>query len=108
MRSLENYLHPDAIFEAHAIRVSFGDHDCVATVVAQTQLEQKAAGAWEQLSTRGRKRLRSAAKRWLNTDAVDCMTAVRLAERDPGGEIRSWLNAIVELAGSPPIAPTSR
>lgn len=105
MRSLENYLHPDAIFEAHAIRVSFGDGECVATVVAQTQLKKKATGVWEQLSTRGRTRLRSAAKRWLNTDAVDCMTVEHIDERDSGGEIRSWLNAIAELASSAPSDP---
>ena len=108
MRSLENYLHPHAIREARPVRVSIGDSDCVATLVACAQLEEKAEGAWEQLSARGRKRLRSAAKRWLNTDAVDRMTVDRLAERDPGGEIQSWLNAIVELAGSPSIAPTAR
>jgi hypothetical protein len=54
--------------------------------------------SWELLPLRARKRYRNHVKRWLNTRAVDRMTANRLAERDPDGEVRGWLATIAELA----------
>jgi hypothetical protein len=38
-------------------------------------------------------------KKTLHTKAVDRMTWDRLAERDPQGELVSWLQAIVHLMG---------
>ena len=46
-----------------------------------------------------RRRLRYKAKKWLNTRAVEQMTAARLAERDPDGEVRAWLATIAKLGG---------
>jgi hypothetical protein len=37
------------------------------------------------------------AKRWLDTAAVELITVGRLAERDPAGEVRSWLVTIGEM-----------
>ena len=54
---------------------------------------------WDELSARARKRLRYKAKKWLNSRAVEQMTAARLAERDPDGEVRSWLATIAKLGG---------
>ena len=45
-----------------------------------------------------RRRLRYKAKKWLNTRAVEQMTAARLAERDPDGEVRAWLATIANLS----------
>ena len=53
---------------------------------------------WDDSSDRGRKRQRYKTKKWLNTRAADLMTVDRLAERDPGGEVRSWLTIIASLA----------
>jgi hypothetical protein len=53
------------------------------------------------LSRRARRRLRDKAKKWLNRDAVERMTPERLAERDPAGEVISWLRMIAELATAP-------
>jgi hypothetical protein len=98
-RSLENYLHPGAIFEARGITVEFSDVEIVADLVARRLHEREGnQPAWDNLSPRTRKRRRNRAKRWLNTTAVERMTAERLAERDPDGEIRSWLETIARMA----------
>ena len=51
------------------------------------------------LSLHARRRLRNQAKGWLNTVAVDQMTTIRLAERDPAGEVRQWLRTVASLVG---------
>lgn len=97
-RALENYLHTDAIREAHGVEIEFGDDDPVADLAAQSEyLRRGGAIPWHELTSRARKRQRNRAKRWLNTMAVDRMTVGRLAERDPDGEVRGWLGTIAEL-----------
>jgi hypothetical protein len=102
-RSLENFLHGDAIFEASGIAVTVSDEDNVSELVARSTFEhthREAGAAWNQLTVRARKRLRNKAKTWLNTRAVEHMTAERLAERDKTGEVRSWLVTIATLMQS--------
>ncbi len=97
-RSLENYLHREAIFEASGFSVAFSDEDDVPELIARKANERHEPGvAWDDLSARARKRLRYKVKRWLNTRAVEQMTAARLAERDPKGEVRAWLATIASL-----------
>jgi hypothetical protein len=99
-RALENYLHSRCLFEARGIEVEFGDDDDVPDVVARRCYEQfGTAPAWDTLSGRARKRCRERAKRWLNGVAVGRMTAERLAQRDPVGEVRGWLTGAAELGG---------
>jgi hypothetical protein len=103
-RSLENYLHPAAIRECRPIELTFTDDDDVADLVARECYSQgELSLPWLALPARFRKRLRYRAKRWLNTSAAQRMTASRLAEVDPCGEVRSWLQAIAEL-----LLPASR
>lgn len=98
-RSLENYLHPHAIHAAGDIPVEFDDFDSVADVVAKRIYQRGLDDTpWEQLAPRSRKRLANRAKRWLNTRAAERMTPDLLHERDPQGEVRSWLRAIDRLA----------
>ena len=99
-RSLENDLHPAAIFEASGIQVAFSDDDNVAELVARHANVSHASGiSWDELPAQRRKRLCYKAKRWLNSRAVEQMTPARLAERDPDGEVRSWLATIAKLGG---------
>ncbi len=99
MRTLENYLHPDAIFECSGLRITFADDDAVADIAARAAFQQHdSLLTWESLSARARKKRRERAKQWLNIQAVDRMTAARLAERDPHGDIASWLQTIARLA----------
>ncbi|WP_145191020.1 ATP-dependent endonuclease [Gimesia chilikensis] len=98
-RSLENYLHPRAIEAVADITPTFGDQDCVASEVAQKVFDSRHNDyCWELLDHRPRVKLRNRAKHWLNTSAVEQMTVPLLQERDPDGEIISWLETIAQLA----------
>jgi hypothetical protein len=97
-RSMENYLHADAILAIENIRVEFDDFDPVADIVAKAIYKRDVDGvAWELLPRRSRKRQINRIKGRLNTTAVEAMTFDMLNERDPDGEIVSWLVAIREL-----------
>ncbi len=100
-RCLENYLHPQAIAAAGGGQVQFGDEDCVPLIVAQLRYQAaESAIAWDALPYRAQRRLVQHAKRWLNTVAIQCMTASLLEQRDPVGEVRSWFGTIAELTQS--------
>lgn len=100
-RSLENYLHPDAIFAAGSITVSFDDFDCVAELTARELYRQRPGEtAWQLQPRRSQSRMANRAKRWLNTIAVEHMTPELLADRDRDCEIISWMAAINELLAS--------
>jgi len=100
-RSLDNYLHPQAIEAAGGAAIEFGDDDGVGEMVARHWYEQHASTLpWEQRSRRTRARLVHRAKRWLNSVAVDQMTANLLFERDPAGEVIGWLETIDEMTRS--------
>lgn len=97
-RSLENYLHPTAIKKSTDIDIQFGDHDSVAELVA----EQRFTGEppfvdWNKLSRRARKRFANQTKRWLNTSVVDAMTPELLRDRDPDGEVITWLQTVADM-----------
>ncbi len=98
-RSLENYLHPQAIAAGGGGTVEFGDQDPVALLLAQHWFEQVPATVpWQLLPRRTHRRLAARAKRWLNTRAIEQMDLSLLAECDPEGEVLGWLRAIDELA----------
>ncbi len=97
-RSLENYLHPHAIAQACGIDVQFGDHEQVADLIAERMHDEQSPKPWGQLPRRTQARRRNRVKRWLHTKAVDCMTVDRLAQRDPQGEVISWIKSIARLA----------
>lgn len=98
-RALEHYLDPQAIFEACGTWVEFSDQEDVAEVLARSRYRQHDKPiTWEQIPARARKRRRDKIKRRLNTQAVERMTADRLARSDPDGEIRCWLATIARLA----------
>jgi len=98
-RSLENYLDPESIREVSGIVLDFSDDEDVPDLVAQhIWSRQSRRIGWRDLPARARKRHRDRVKRWLNTLVVDRMTIKRLAQTDPGGEVRSWLETIARLA----------
>ncbi len=79
--------------EANGFQVAFTDEANVPELVVRLVNEGHESG---DLTARARKRLRNKAKKWLNTRAVEQMTAARLAEQD-GGEVRAWLATIAGL-----------
>jgi hypothetical protein len=101
-RSLENYLHPQAIAEACGIEVEFGDRDHVADLIAEESYRTQDEVPWSQLPRRTQVRRRNRVKKRLHTKAVDHMTDKRLAERDPQGEVVSWIKSVARLASYEP------
>ena len=96
-RSLENYLHPQAIVAAGGPVAAFGDTDNVAEIVVQARHKASFRFPWAALPRSRRRKLLHQTKRWLCTEVASHMTPALLAESDPAGEIRSWLAAIAEL-----------
>ncbi|MCE9606824.1 MAG: hypothetical protein K8U03_18205 [Planctomycetia bacterium] len=97
-RSLENYLHPEAIREARGLNIIYSATEDVAERAARAAYPpSEPVFAWEALSRRARRRHRDRTKAWLNTDAVERMTVAGLAEQDPAGDVVAWLTAIGDL-----------
>jgi putative ATP-dependent endonuclease of OLD family len=101
---LENYLHHDAIKEAREeVDIEFGDFDDVPELAAKALHDaSESENEWGDLDEECKRKKLSTAKKWLNTTAVENMTAERLTERDPDGDVRSWLSdikAVVEKDG---------
>ena len=98
-RALENYLHPQAVGEALGIELTIHDDTAVAEMTARAIHDRDhPERPWDSLPYRSAKRRRERAKRLLNTQAVERMTAELLAKRDPQGEIAGWLETIAALA----------
>ena len=97
-RSLESYLHPSAIHEVCGIELDFGDDEHVADLIAERLYDREGEIPWPELPRRAQVRRRNRVKKWLHTKAVDRMTVQRLAERDPQGEVVSWLRAISRMS----------
>jgi len=98
-RSLENFLHPQAIFAAANVHIFIDDFAPVAELAARKVYQLGLNETpWELLPKRSRSRMAYRCKRWLNTAAVDQMTSELLTQRDPTGEMRSWMKTIGQLA----------
>jgi hypothetical protein len=97
-RSMENYLSPQAIAAAGGGQLIVGRNDSVAILQARHWHRcLPGAAPWDELPRRSQKRFTARAKRWLNTVAVEYMTADLLAEQDPAGEMLGWFAAIRQL-----------
>lgn len=100
-RSLENYLHPEAIRAVGGIDISFENFDCVSEFAARALYAHRPGEVpWQLLARRARSRMTNRAKRWLNTAVADRMTVSLLDESDPDGEVRSWLTSVSSLLNS--------
>lgn len=96
-REMENYLHPEAIFEEYGFNITFSEMDDVPELVAKTQHEQASEQPWEQLPDIKQKKKVSRAKARLNNEVALRMSYERLCEMDPGKDIESWLQAVTAL-----------
>lgn len=88
---IECYLHPDAIVDAYGFAIDVCDHPGDGRVSAPRAF----GDAWS--AARGTDPMGdSRAKKYL-TKAFSHMTAARLDERDPDGEVRDWFRRMVAL-----------
>lgn len=91
-RTLENYLHADAVQRATGVQIIIGDQTDVPEEYATAKHDvAHGAGRWAALSANGRRRLKGQAKRDLNTLAAAAMTEPEIHARDAAGDIRGWL-----------------
>jgi hypothetical protein len=98
-RSLENYLHQQAIIAAGGCEIDMEDHTCVARKLAQAEKRTRGRD-WNTISYRTQRRSIAKTKRWLNTVAVEHMTLSLLMERDPSGEVLEWFAVVRQLLSS--------
>ena len=90
---IESYLHPDAIKDALGVVVDVADHlnadgHAVPKAVALGMHAANPVGAPMKDST---------VKKLLASKAFPRMTADRLAERDPNGEVRDWMMRLLAM-----------
>jgi len=93
-RAMTNYLHPAAIYEEFRAPVSVDDNTDVPVAVLQPVLKHQKFPAWDQLDPQLRADLAAAMAIELSVKASRRMTAERLAQRDPAGEVAGWLKEI--------------
>jgi putative ATP-dependent endonuclease of the OLD family len=97
-KEMENYIHPDAISDALGIDIQFGDFDDVPDLVAeQLHILNGGQAVWAEIDPEKKRKKVSRAKRRLNTEAVQAMSAARLDAIDTNGDFRSWLAEIARL-----------
>ena len=100
-REMENYVHPEAIQAAYAanglnvnLPAQFADFDDVPLIVAQALHQEGGETPWAELKPENQRDKQSRAKRFINSQGVQQMSADHLAETDPEGEIAEWLTSI--------------
>ncbi|MBL8792401.1 MAG: hypothetical protein JNM56_00705 [Planctomycetia bacterium] len=93
-RAMPNYLHAAAIYEEYRASVSVQDDNDVPVEVVQHVLKPMKFPAWDQLDPQLRADLAAAMAIELSIKASRRMTAERLAQRDPDGEVAGWLRMI--------------
>lgn len=87
---MENYLHPDAIHDGLGVTITFGHQDNVVDLVVAATRNTDGVWAMNRSTVKGR----------LAGDAFGHMTAARIDETDPDGEVRGWFEQLVEMAKS--------
>lgn len=95
---LENYIHPNAIQEEDSnVKITCSDYDYadISEIVAKERhYASESPNKWEDLSEKKQSKKIKNAKNWLNNHVVKRMTFENLNERDPDGDILSWLEEI--------------
>lgn len=91
---IESYLHAEAIKEALGVVVDVADH----LNVRGHAVPKAVSIALHALNPVGDPKKDSTVKKLLAEKAFPCMTAERLADRDPNGEVRSWMVRLADMA----------
>ncbi|CAJ0680868.1 ATP-binding protein [Ralstonia mannitolilytica] len=89
---IESYLHSDAILEAFNVAVDVTDHPVDGKATPRRFAEiYSAARGYDGIISDQKAKLRLAER------AFPLMTAARIDERDPGGEVRNWMVRIRDM-----------
>lgn len=97
-REMENYIHPDAIYEALGIRISFDENDDVPALLAKTIHEaDPASNPWDEIKRERKKEKERIVKKRLNNEVAKFMTIERINIVDTEGEIKNWLETVVKM-----------
>ncbi len=96
---IESYLHPDAIFDAFGLRIAVADHP----MNANETVGRLFAAAYSNAQGFDGVMKEQTAKRYLAERAFPLMTAERIDERDPIGEVRGWFRDLNALLTATPI-----
>ncbi len=92
---IESYLHPEAIREAFGVTILVTDHPVDGKAVPKIFAEAySAAQGFDGVMKDSNAKIRLADK------AFPLMTADRIKERDPNGEVSDWLRRIGQLAAA--------
>lgn len=87
---MENYLHPGALQEAFGITISYGHQDNVVDLVVAASKNTDGVRPMNKSKVKGR----------LADVGFGNMTAARIDETDPDGEVRGWFEQLGEMAKS--------
>lgn len=90
---IESYLHPNAIKDALGVDVDVADH----LNSAGHAVPKAVSLAMHALNPVGEPRKDDKVKKMLAERAFPLMTADRIAERDPGGEVKGWMLRLAEM-----------
>lgn len=102
-KELENYLHPRVV---KTIAPNFpdkvGDFDSVPELAARAIHEgSESTIPWDDLEKKEIEQKKSRVKARLNRQCADLMTVEDLADTDPDGDLRNWLEQIGKALGLP-------
>ncbi|MEJ8814617.1 ATP-binding protein [Variovorax ureilyticus] len=89
---IENYLHSDAIKDAFDVEVAVADH-----AVNGQGVPELFSAAYHAANSVGAPMNSSSSKKKLAAKAFPLMTADRVSERDPHGEVAGWFRQIANM-----------
>ncbi len=97
-REMENYIHPDAIFDSLGVTTIVDNFCDVPDLVAeQLHITNGGQSVWDNLDSDKKKKKISRAKRRLNNEVLKSMTVERLNFIDQNNDVRAWLSEIKRL-----------
>ncbi|MBD2763528.1 ATP-binding protein [Kocuria sp. cx-116] len=89
---MENYLHPEAIQDGLGVTITFGPQDNVVDLVVAASRNTDGVRPMNKSTVKGR----------LADVGFGYMTATRIDETDPDGEVRGWFEHLDEMARGTP------
>ncbi|WP_159613902.1 ATP-binding protein [Glutamicibacter sp. JC586] len=87
---MENYLHPEAIYQTFGVRIQVSDQCNVPELISEATKNTPGVRPMKKGNVKGR----------LADQGFGCMTTAQLDECDPDGEVRGWFEHLHKMARS--------